>query len=124
MIVEVGDRKISLTKPVAYQEREGKKEYVVVRYVEKGEKEYGFEVGNYDHNRALIIDPLLSSTFLGGAADEMYSYDDFGGRLYNGHRSMAEDSAGNIYVITSYSIHYTKLYEKNRNGKKFIRNII
>ncbi len=107
IVLTVGEQKVSLTKPVAYQEELSEtgesnsftKKYVNVNYVLHGDDTYGFEVGNYDQNKTLVIDPLLSSTYLGGSLDEMYSYDDFGGRLYNGHKSVVEDSSGNIYVV-------------------------
>jgi hypothetical protein len=57
---------VRFTRPVAYQVGEGKKEYIEVAYVVKG-NEYGFKVGDYDRTRELVIDPLLAATFLGGS---------------------------------------------------------
>jgi hypothetical protein len=49
----------------------------------------GFEVGEYDPRRALVIDPVLAySTYLGGSS--------FEGALFGG--GIAVDSAGNAYV--------------------------
>ncbi len=81
---------VKFTKPAAYQEKEygasGKRqrEYVEVVYEVKG-NEYGFKIGEHDKNRDLVIDPLLSSTFLGG------------GSLDEG-RAVAIDSSGDVYV--------------------------
>ncbi len=104
IIAFIGNNKVALTKPIAYQEIEedGKKtkRYIATNYtLNQDNNTYGFSVGDYNHTKPLIIDPLLSSTYLGGASDEMYSYDDFGGRIYNGHKSIVEDGDGNIYVI-------------------------
>lgn len=71
--------------PVTYQNVDGRRA-VSARYVVRGENRVGFEIGDYDHDRALIIDPVLAySSYLGGAADDAV----FG---------VAVDGAGDIYV--------------------------
>jgi len=82
--VETGLGVVKFTKPVAYQEKKDKKNYVEVSYV-VSDKEYSFMVGDYDRTKVLVIDPLLASTFLGGS-----QYDQCGG--------VAIDSSGNVYV--------------------------
>jgi hypothetical protein len=57
---------IRFTAPVAYQEKDGKRQYVTVEYRLGQDNVYGFTVGDYDKSRPLIIDPLLASTFIGG----------------------------------------------------------
>lgn len=57
---------ISFTKPVAYQEINGTKKNIEVSYKLLGQNRYGFTVGGYDKNYELVIDPLLSATYLGG----------------------------------------------------------
>ena len=58
-------------KPVIYQEAGSKRLEVVGGYALKGEHEVGFEVGEYDPAKPLIIDPVLSySTFLGGTGSD------------------------------------------------------
>jgi hypothetical protein len=59
-------RGIKFTKPVAYQHGDEGLEPVEIAYAVNG-NEYGFSVGRYDHNRELVIDPLLASTYLGGS---------------------------------------------------------
>jgi len=75
---------VKFSKPVAYQEDNGKKKYVDVAYAVNG-NEYGFKVQKYDIKKELIIDPLLTSTFLGGGSYDMV-------------HSMIIDSSGNVYV--------------------------
>ncbi|MBN1827476.1 MAG: hypothetical protein JW958_14570 [Candidatus Eisenbacteria bacterium] len=80
---EMGD--VTFTRPVAWQETDGRKENVEVAYRVDGDT-YGFAVGAYDRSRPLVIDPLLSSTFLGGSdVDGMTS-------------GLVLDDSGDIYV--------------------------
>jgi hypothetical protein len=77
---------VTFTKPVAYQDDRGIFESVDVAYAVSGD-EYGFTVGDYDPSRALVIDPLLASTFIGGSArDGLYE------------TPLLRDEYGNIYV--------------------------
>lgn len=57
---------ITFTKPVAYQEINGNRKNVAASYRIVGQNRYGFNVGEYDNNYDLVIDPLLSATYLGG----------------------------------------------------------
>jgi len=107
LVAETEIGAVKFTKPVAYQEINGKRVDVRVEYrVESSEVEnknsklvstnpksvihnqkfeYGFNVASYDKSHALIIDPLLASTFFGGNGDD-YGY------------SITIDSDGNIYL--------------------------
>jgi hypothetical protein len=76
---------VRFSEPVAYQERNGKRETIKVAYLLHGDN-YGFEVDDYDKSLPLIIDPVLSwNTFIGSAGN------DWG-------RSIAVDGSGNVYV--------------------------
>jgi hypothetical protein len=58
-------RAVLLTAPSAYQEIEGRRQPVSVRYEVSG-REYGFRLGAHDAALPVVIDPLLQSTYLGG----------------------------------------------------------
>jgi hypothetical protein len=87
----LGDVKFS--KPVAYQEINGKRVNVAVNYhllsselrTQNSELIYGFKVGDYDRTRELVIDPILQSTYLGG-------------NNWDTGYPIAMDSSGNIFV--------------------------
>jgi hypothetical protein len=77
---------VVLHKPVAYQERDGKRELVEAAFDVKSKQEAAFRLGAYDHQRELVIDPSLSyATYLGGSnEDEVFA--------------IAVDGSGNAYV--------------------------
>ncbi|HEY1013263.1 MAG TPA: SBBP repeat-containing protein [Herpetosiphonaceae bacterium] len=59
---------ISESAPVAWQERDGRRQPVEVAYRHLGDGGFGFSVGAYDRSLPLIIDPLLTySATIGGA---------------------------------------------------------
>jgi len=68
LLVELAGSAVRLQKPVAYQELEGHRQLVDVKYLVKDNREVTFAIARYDAGRALIIDPVLSySTYLGGS---------------------------------------------------------
>ncbi|MBN2134828.1 MAG: SBBP repeat-containing protein, partial [Acidobacteria bacterium] len=74
-------------KPVSYQILNGEKVKISVNFKKIGKFSYSFEVGEYDTNLELIIDPLVVdySTYLGGTGHD-YSY------------CIAVDSSGAAYI--------------------------
>ncbi|MCI0389221.1 MAG: SBBP repeat-containing protein [Acidobacteria bacterium] len=86
LILRVGGEEILQRRPVIYQEVNGARREISGGYALRGKRQAGFRVGNYDHRRPLVIDPVLSfSTYLGGSSFEF-------------SRDIAVDSAGNAYV--------------------------
>jgi len=105
LIAQTGNGPITYTAPVAYQEdAEGTRTPVDVRYDVRtasaaaadtshaaGASDalpatYAFAVGAYDRTRALVIDPLLQSTYLGGAGSD------------NNIAMLVHPATGEIYV--------------------------
>ena len=66
LVAGTGEGGIRFTPPVAYQERNGLRQPVAVAYTLRGST-YGFLVGDYDHAAPLVVDPVLQSTYIGGA---------------------------------------------------------
>ena len=62
---------VVLHKPVAYQEKDGKRENVEVAFDVRNHQQVGLQLGSYDRSRELVIDPSLSyATYLGGTAED------------------------------------------------------
>ncbi len=94
--------------PTVYQQGNGRRRAVTSRYVIKGEKQIGFEIGNYDAGKSLVIDPVLDySSYLGAGGDDTA-------------QSIKVDAAGNAYVtgVTAAADFVTKdaLQSANRGG--------
>lgn len=71
LVLETAAGKVRQQRPVAYQEINGQRREVAASYVLKGQRQVGFEVGDYDPARPLVIDPVLDySTYLGGGGIE------------------------------------------------------
>ena len=73
-------------KPIAYQLEKGARQQVACSYVRKSAGGIGFQLGDYDHSKPLIIDPVLVySSYLGGNGwDQAYD--------------IAVDAVGSAYV--------------------------
>lgn len=97
LLISVAGMKLIQHKPVAYQELNGERLEVAANYSLNGDsaenRKIGFETGEYDHSRPLVIDPVLTySTFLGGTPGT--------GGFNIGDRGtgIALDPGGNAYV--------------------------
>ncbi|HEX7957444.1 MAG TPA: SBBP repeat-containing protein, partial [Pyrinomonadaceae bacterium] len=85
LLLTVAGEEIRQLKPVIYQEVDGRRREVAGSYRLTG-TQVGFQIGDYDRNHTLVIDPvLIYSTYLGGYHEE---------RGY----AITLDSAGNVYV--------------------------
>src|SRR3990167_6970863 len=127
---------VKFTKPIAYQEINGKRVDVGVEYrvesseaenksskrktcnskrmstnpkpkIQNSKLEYGFKVASYDKTKELVIDPLLASTYVGGSN-------------YDRALSIAIDTSGNVYVggstISSNFPTTSGVYDASFNG--------
>ena len=90
LAVETAFGDIVHRNPTAYQIVDGRRKEVAARFREREAGVYGFEIGAYDGRAELVIDPavLVSSTYLGGRADDHFE-------------SLAVDGSGAIYVAGS-----------------------
>lgn len=69
LLLQVNGEEMVQSAPVIYQDGDQGRVTVSGKYVLKGTHEVGFEVGPYNVNRPLVIDPILVySTYIGGAA--------------------------------------------------------
>jgi hypothetical protein len=73
IIIQTGLGDLKLSKPVAWQEKDGKKLPVEVSYKLIGKNRYSFEVAKADPSLPIVIDPILQSTYLGGSGED-YAY--------------------------------------------------
>jgi hypothetical protein len=72
--------------PVVYQEVAGARKAVEGRFVLRGAREVGFEVGAYERDQPLVLDPLLVySTYLGGSGGDQ-------------GLAIAVDGSGNTFI--------------------------
>jgi Chitobiase/beta-hexosaminidase C-terminal domain/Beta-propeller repeat len=93
IVTEDGD--IAFEKPVVYQRgkdlgnRRANRQEVPGQFALLGDNSVGFNLGQYDNSRQLVIDPtLVYSTFLGGSAEDQMS-------------AIAVDSNGAAYLTGS-----------------------
>ncbi len=89
LIIETEFGEMRHTRPVAFQEIDGRRVAVEARFANIGENAYGFRVGEYDRSRDLIIDPLVIvyATYIGGSNGEGSTY-------------VAVDSTGAAYLTS------------------------
>lgn len=87
LLTDKNDCDLRLQAPQIYQRDGDRRIPVAGRFVLRAENRVGFEIGNYDRSRELVIDPVLFfSTYFGGSGSETSP-------------SVAIDPAGNIYLV-------------------------
>lgn len=89
---------VRFAAPRIYQKKGTDEQPVAGRFALRDGNRVGFEIGNYDRSRTLVIDPILSySTYLGGTGAESCSA--ITGAMFTpGCPAIAVDSASNAYI--------------------------
>jgi len=104
---------IKHNKIFAYQELNNQKIEIECRFEKTSDNQYTFKLGKYDKTLALIIDPLVWSTLIGGSVKSGGSFDFV--------RGMAVDEVGNVYIANkALNEDYpttTGAYDETQNGK-------
>ncbi len=81
--------KMHLNRPIAYQEKDGHREFITASFDLTDNGAVGFRLAAYDHSRPLIIDPVITySGYLGGSSSDA-------------GLGIALDGAGNRYLTGS-----------------------
>ncbi len=89
LVIATEHGSVRLEAPRVYQEVNGKQRLVQGSFVLRSDRRAGFSIGDYDHSRELIIDPILNfATYFGGSGDEHST-------------SVAVDGSLNIYIAGS-----------------------
>jgi hypothetical protein len=111
VVLSAGSREARWRKPILYQENDGSREQVRGRYRIQG-KEISFEVGEYNRDRALVIDPALDYATYFGGTDLTVTPEEAQG--------VGVDAAGNVAVAgltTSANFPATAgAFQKTRKG--------
>jgi hypothetical protein len=66
LVLKMDEGEIRWHTPVVYQEKDGTRQEIAVRYAITDKNRVGFKVAKYDVRRPLYIDQLIYSTYLGG----------------------------------------------------------
>jgi hypothetical protein len=89
LLIKMQDRIMRQLKPVIYQTAADGARHTVDGHYVLAHRHFGFALGDYDHSRALIIDPaFVYSTYFGGTGFDLAS-------------AIAADGEGNAYVVGS-----------------------
>jgi hypothetical protein len=86
LLLELAGLSIRQLRPSVYQELNGVRHEITARYVTRGSNAIGISLGDYDRQKALVIDPVLTYS----------SY--IGGNLHDEITGIAVDSTGFLYV--------------------------
>jgi len=86
LLVQVRGAAVRQGRPMVYQQRGETREQITCRYVVRGRDAVGFELGRYEVDEPLVIDPVLDySTYLGGGS-------------YDFANAITVDATGNVYL--------------------------
>lgn len=100
LVLGIDGRELRFEAPHVYQKFAAGTQTVAGSFVMRGKNRAGFEVGPYDHSRALVIDPVLAfASYLGGGGEESCSAITSATAGFVPHcPAIAVDSGGRIYA--------------------------
>lgn len=102
LTAKIGQFQVHQLAPVAYQMIHGQRKAVAAHYALLDKSRIGFQVGNYDRDYALIIDPILRfSTLIGGAS--AIDFDGNAALATTTVSGMTVDKQGNTYIAGTTS---------------------
>jgi uncharacterized protein (TIGR03437 family) len=102
LVLTLDGAPLTFRKPVAWQTIAGRKQMIAGNYKLSG-GHVQFALGKYDHNRALVIDPVVTYlTYLGGSKDDIAGNTTYSPGTGNTTQGMVADQAGNVY-LTGYT---------------------
>ena len=111
LTISTANCEIAFHRPVVYQVVDGQRQRVTGTFSLRTRNTVGFTLGEYDHAKPLVIDPVLVySTYLGGTN---------GGNRGDYGSSVAVDSSGNVYVTGTANSTNFPLTE---NGYQLVNN--
>ncbi len=106
LLIDLTDDQLMMRKPVTYQLVNGQQQFIETSFSIRNQA-VGFEIGDYDHNLPLVIDPVVDySTYFGGSGTDI-SY------------GIAVDRMGFVYITgQTGSLNYptTNPYQAMRDG--------
>ncbi len=105
--LKVSNGTIELHKPIIYQETAGIQHLIDGKFVLRGDKQVGLEIGEYDARKRLIIDPALSYSTLIGANNNTQV------------QGVVVDPFGNVYITgTTFATNYptVKAFQPQNKG--------
>lgn len=112
LLVDLEGRRLRQPAPTAWQDAEGVRRPVPVRY-ELDRGVVRFQLGRYDRSKPLVIDPLLAySTYLGGIGDDSanaVAVDADGNAYLAGTTASTDFPTANAYRSTTDEAFVTKL---------------
>ena len=101
IILSTKDGDVRLHAPEIYQQSGATREPVSGHYALLGGNDLRFVVGAYDHDRELVIDPVLTySTYLGGSGNEACTAILGTSTPVPGCPSIAVDAISNVYIAS------------------------